>query len=470
MNRATSDENPSHEAPSIDNQDAADTASEQPDTNMNAEVPKYKNDEILAPGFDLKTDSDHPDIRNAKYKTAVDHLNCPICQQPFIKPVTTICGHTFCRECIHECFRTSRTGDVSPLKGSCPLDRTPIDTTNPNDLFPTPLIITNLIDDLKVFCLNSDRGCEWNGCRWELENHVLSCEHTGVKCGGRRAASGSAEKESVCSVMVERRFLVGHEGECAHRVFECSFCNTEVTLVSQQEHLESECLFNYQTCDLCSNDMIPLRHLEKHKENCQKSGHHRCPAHTIGCTWSGNSELALEIHLQNNNCQLSQFLPFYETLSSKVDNLTAENTFLQKQINKILDSIIQGKITNLGYAESIEEISKFDLSSTEDQGKLIYLNYELDRLKFDMDNRVIPYITNSERESVISNLVNDNFAMRDELNMQRVYVSSLRKQLQFLLFTRRGNAPYMGLNGTDGDLDFDVPSRSSSEERLNLKL
>ena len=150
--------------------------------------------------------------------------------------------------------------------------------------------------------------------------------------------------------------------------------------------------------------------------------------------------------------------------------MTAENTFLQKQINKILDLIIQGKITNLGYTESIEEISKFDLSSTEDQGKLIYLNYELDRLKFEMDNRIIPYITNSERESVISNLVNDNFAMRDELNMQRVYVSSLRKQLQFLLFTRRGNTPYMGLNGTDGDLDFDIPSRSSSEERLNLKL
>lgn len=264
-------------------------------------------------------------------------------------------------------------------------------------------------------------------------------------------------------MVVERRFVV--DGKCAHEVFSCRFCDASITLVSEQIHLETQCAYNYQTCELCLNDMIPQKHLQKHLENCHTRTHHRCPAHTIGCTWTGTSDVALEIHLRNNGCQLNQLLPFFDTLTSRVDCLSSENQFLQKQINKILDLVILGKITNLGYSENIEEISKFDGAA--DQGKLVYLTYELDRLKFEMENRVMPYVTNSERESVISNLVNDNFAMRDELNMQRVYISSLRKQLQFLLFTRRGNAPYMGMGD---ELELELPSRSSSEERLNLKL
>lgn len=428
--------------------------------------------------FDLE--GNKPDLRNITYLSPTDHLSCPICQQPFMEPMTTICGHTFCKDCIFECLKMSKNYDEDSLvTGCCPLDRTPLDSANINDLFPSPLLISNLIDDLKVSCLNHERGCDWNGRRWELEHHVmLDCGYTGVKCNGMRetekvASEGDLENdlESVvendlveCSLLVERRFV---SGECVHKLFECEYCNKNVTAITHQAHLEDECLFNYQTCDLCMNDTITLKNLEKHKANCSKVGHFKCPAGEIGCVWVGNNETALEIHLET--CTLNQMLPTISTMNSKIDNLTKDNGFLQRQINKILDSIIQGKITNLGYNESIEEVNKFN--TIDDQDKLMYLNFEIDRLKFEINEKIIPFINKSNSvndESIINNLINDNFMMRDDMSLQRMMINSLRKQLQFLLFTR--NRP-MGHQPEEMIMDLEeISLRSSSEERLNLKL
>lgn len=433
--------------------------------------------------FNLLESDDRPDIRGITYKSLTDHLNCPICQQPFINPLTTICGHTFCKECIYECFRMAKRNSrnsvtslnnntTEDMTGNCPLDRTPLDAANINDLFPTPLIVTNLIDELKVYCLNKERGCEWVGTRWELEHHVTdSCCYTGIRCNGIRADG------TTCQITIERRFEDKNSTECVHKIFECEFCNQKLTKINEEKHLEEECLFNYQVCELCGNDTIPQKNMKKHQENCLKMAKFKCPAYEIGCQWSGTNESSLELHL-DSNCQLYQFLPTYTKMMEKVNSLTLENEFLQKQINKILDSIIQGKITNLGYSESIEEIDKF--LSIEDQDKLMYLNFEVDRLKHEINERLIPFMNKSqvtEQENVVNNLINDNFMMREDMNMQRMMINSLRKQLQFLLFARNRN----GVNGSglmlsllptqdDQEMYEFAVSRNSSEERLNLKL
>lgn len=477
--------------------------------------------------FNLIDSNDKPDYRNVTYKSPTEHLNCPICQQPFINPFTTICGHTFCKECILECFKMSKENirqthenESHNLKGCCPLDRTPLDSTNVNDLFPTPLIISNLIDDLRVICLNYERGCEWTGCRWEIDRHVVSeCGFTGVRCGGIRNNAvttnettddtGLEEKEDSCRMVVERRFLVSQDdksieektnNECIHKLYQCQFCSAKVTKISEKDHLNHQCLFNYRTCDLCSNDMILQKNMDKHKENCLKTGKITCPAESIGCQWVGNNDTALEIHLQSNKCQLYQILPHWNEMNEKINSLTTETSFLQKQINKILDSTIQGKITNLGYSEPIEEINRFttdwndDIRSSSLNDKYLHINYELERLKNELDERVVPFIDRensslNDRQNILNGLVNDNFMMKDELNLQRVLINSLRKQVQFLLFKNKNgfgfiNSPGGGFaSGTmnteiglaTGALDdpseiVDIPSRSNSEERLNLKL
>lgn len=541
--------------------------------------------------FNRLNSKDIPDLRSLKYITSTDHLNCPICQQPFIDPLTTICGHTFCRDCILEYLKSlsNARGSISgnntstssgnngnntgiTSTGYCPLDRTPIDAANINDLFPTPLIVTNLIDDLKVLCFNSERGCEWRGSRWEVEHHVMEdCGYTGVKCGGKRIVYSIAEddveeengneemkedyeaekekekekdedyddeeekeeeeneeenqgleelestepltttkepedsnisimadktqsrkiieKEEVCLLVVERRFLSGIEHqECIHRIFQCEFCDTELTKLTRQMHLEQECLHNYKTCELCGNDSIAEKNMAKHQENCIKMGKIKCPAHEIGCKWIGSNETALEIHLQNGNCQLNQFLPYHNKTMERLSSLELENQFLQRQLHKILDSIIQGKVSNLGYNDNLEEINKFQ-DSVENQDKLMYLNFEVDRLKFEINEKLIPFMNkyglsmrydqDNSNTTLMKNLINDNFMMREDMNVQRMMINSLRKQLQFMLFARNqkmglaGNMMNMHNLGSDdmmpGDF-YDAVSRSSSEERLNLKL
>ncbi|KAI5966013.1 hypothetical protein KGF57_000686 [Candida theae] len=437
-----------------------------------------------ASSFNLIDNDSTPDLRNLKYKTNTDHLNCPICQQPFITPLTTICGHTFCKECILEFVKSLRNGTTSnDHAGHCPLDRTPIDPVNTNDLFPTPLIVTNLVDDLKVYCLNSERGCDWSGSRWEVDHHVTEqCPYTGVKCGGCRY-----DDSKYCELLVERRYLKDIEAnECVHKLFKCEFCDSELTKIDENEHLEQECLYNFKTCELCGNDSIPQKNMAKHQDNCLKMGKVKCPAHEIGCRWVGSNETSLEIHLQNGNCQLNQFLPFYTSMNERMTSLESENEFLQRQLHKILDSIIQGKVTNLGYNEGLEEINKY--SGEADQDKLIYLNFELDRLKFEINEKLIPFMNRSkisDQEKMIKNLVNDNFMMREDMNLQRMMINSLRKQLQFMLFSRNRGGVAAGLSGGLGngttmpgtlhsddfatDL-YELESRSSSEERFNLKL
>lgn len=406
-------------------------------------------------------------------------------------------------------------------EGFCPLDRTPLNALNIHDLFPTPLIITNMVDELKVYCLNFERGCDWIGSRWELEHHVVQdCGFTGVYCDGVRIRLSDAVElhstltdileeeislelledaeleehsneiitalptERCCSLLVERRFLGSENNECVHKLFECKFCKTKVTAINEEVHLKEECLVNYTTCDLCNNDMIPLRNLEKHKSNCMKTGKLVCPAHKIGCPWVGNNEPSLEIHLEKGNCQLNQLLPFMSSLENKIDKLGEENAFLQKQIHKILDSIIQGKVTNLGYNEPIEEIGRFtrDMGIMEDQDRVLHLNYEIDRLKCELEEKINPFIDREsnamiERETIMNGLVSDNFIMKDNLNLQRALINSLRKQVQFLLFRNRNQAPF-GANfvnhptpGAEADdILAEMTSMSSSEERLNLKL
>jgi len=421
--------------------------------------------------FNLTDGATKPDIRSFKYKSSTEHLNCPICQQPFIEPMTTICGHTFCKECIKECFKMAKNlnGDD---QGVCPLDRTLLDGTNINDLFPTPLIISNLIDDLKVYCVNYERGCEWVGCRWEVDHHVINdCGYTGVRCNGTRT---NEEGSTICRKLVERRFLQNNndndndnndkpdeiddkEQICVHKLFQCKYCNTQLTKISEQDHLANDCLFNYQTCEICLNDCIPMKNLEKHKQNCTRAGHIQCPANVIGCKWVGVNQTSLEIHVEQN-CPLNAFLPYYNKMTESVENLTKENNFLQRQINKILDSIIQGKITNLGYNETIEEINKF-----EDEDKLLYINFEIDKLKFEINEKINPILNQNklqEQDNIINKIINENFIIREDLNLQRILISNLRKQLHFLLF-----------RNSEDPLDLvEISSRSLSEERLNLKL
>ncbi|GBL51972.1 hypothetical protein ACI3LY_005354 [Candidozyma auris] len=162
-----------------------------------------------------------------------------------------------------------------------------------------------------------------------------------------------------------------------------------------------------------------------------------------------------------------------ESLEKKLEDVRAENEYLRSSMHKILDSIVMGRVTNLGYSEPIEEIGNMGNDLMMDEGKdaLLRLRCDFERHKLEVEEKVVPFVERertaiSERESLMSSLINENFVIKDEINLQRALVNSLRKQVQFLLFRGRSRPQFYSDNE---DLN-DIPSRSSSEERLNLKL
>lgn len=82
------------------------------------------------------------------YVDEVDEdLMCQICLQPFVQPLDTPCGHTFCHVCMHNYLK------VNPM---CPLDRKPLNdmSCSPSNLVLKRYVSSSCVDELfyKFLC------------------------------------------------------------------------------------------------------------------------------------------------------------------------------------------------------------------------------------------------------------------------------------------------------------------------------
>ncbi|KAI0400392.1 insulin-induced protein-domain-containing protein [Xylaria palmicola] len=89
------------------------------------------------PPASVPPDDAQVDARIAKYfgqlkERALEELDCPICMHPLQSPMTTGCGHTYCRDCLYDCLdRETKCPvcrikmNVRPWSNSClePLNR-----------------------------------------------------------------------------------------------------------------------------------------------------------------------------------------------------------------------------------------------------------------------------------------------------------------------------------------------------------
>uniref|UniRef100_A0A668VD61 RING-type domain-containing protein n=1 Tax=Oreochromis aureus TaxID=47969 RepID=A0A668VD61_OREAU len=67
-----------------------------------------------------------------------EDLCCPVCKEDVLKdPVSTSCGHWFCRQCITSyCDRSASSGDSScPQCGKRSRTRAGLQTANPSEWF-----------------------------------------------------------------------------------------------------------------------------------------------------------------------------------------------------------------------------------------------------------------------------------------------------------------------------------------------
>ncbi|KAL3421960.1 traf-like signal [Phlyctema vagabunda] len=194
--------------------------------------------------------SGYIDFRNLKYISEVDeNLVCPICRVALIKPVTTICDHTFCRECLQTAWDSNK---------SCPIDRRSLNL--PEDIIPSPKIVLNQLDALKVRCL----CCGDPLPRSMLRNHLNRyCSNALVKC-----------LDESCEKLVMRK----DEGRgCLHRDAVCPDCEEHHQEIDMDSHRELDCQRREAACEHCEEAIL----------KCKQAEHLSvCPEVITPCKWT----------------------------------------------------------------------------------------------------------------------------------------------------------------------------------------
>ena len=74
-----------------------------------------------------------------------DDMTCQICLQPFVEPLDTPCGHTFCRACLLSYLK------VNPM---CPLDRKPL---NEMVVQPSNLVLKRYVKKMAPFRIRKEQ-------------------------------------------------------------------------------------------------------------------------------------------------------------------------------------------------------------------------------------------------------------------------------------------------------------------------
>ena len=127
-------------------------------------------------------------------KGSIDsELICSICYYPFSDPLSTPCGHIFCRKCI--------TDSINAGNIECPRCRQRL--VSVNNRAPASRIVWNMSDHLLARCLfcgktglqrgnfndhvsngcsevpvpcpSADINCPWEGPRDQIDTHVRTC-------------------------------------------------------------------------------------------------------------------------------------------------------------------------------------------------------------------------------------------------------------------------------------------------------
>ena len=195
-----------------------------------------------------------------------DRLICAICTLVARDPQqTNCCGNTFCKTCL------SQQSQVIGQNARCPLcNKQPLQYFNDAKL-------NREIISLKVYCTNSEEGCEWKGTINEtdtsIEAHLNSCPYQLIPCTNE------------CGENIRRSTLETHLTEsCPERLVNCQYCGKQDKhqIIISSSHLD-ECRYYPLKCsnEECE-EVIPRRLLASHRKKCPKAII-TCEYNTVGC-------------------------------------------------------------------------------------------------------------------------------------------------------------------------------------------
>ena len=189
---------------------------------------------------------------------------CCLCTKPSRNPQLSLCcGELFCKSCLP----SENTKD-------CPLSCAEEFVTVPNKH------IDRAVKSLPIFCINSKKGCKWQGKLSSIDNHINGdpedttiCQFEDIKC------------PLSCGKIFHRRFVSSHlMTECPLREAECEYClmKGEHHDIVEGEHFKI-CRETLSPCpNNCEIGNVPRKDKIDHVRVCPLELV-ICEHHNVGC-------------------------------------------------------------------------------------------------------------------------------------------------------------------------------------------
>ncbi|MCJ1369101.1 hypothetical protein MMC20_000309 [Loxospora ochrophaea] len=382
------------------------------------------------PSTSQASNSGEIDLRDLDYVAPVDHnLLCPICQCPFVDPVTLGCEHLFCKECVDTAMRNQ----VRDMR-CCPTCRTKRER---DYAIPVPKVITRILDELMVKCPLQAKGCDQTLQRCLVQKHVERyCDYYEVSC-----------PSLVCNLKIFRKDAA--RNVCLHRLDLCNYCQKWVPKRDIDIHCRDRCLRRFTSCPDCKIE-IHRSDLEVHSANCSKVLV-PCSAATYGCDYVARQA---ELDQHQIRCPIRKLGPFLEKQSAQLQtqkaaicHLSHKNDILQNSIVKMQETL--GSSADLGSFSPAHVGPQAGapprISSESTARHLLSLQ---ESLRDEVD-RVSTAISELDARTSMT-LMNESLRTKEDMAHTNAAIGSMRVQLHYLMSTRWQNQQRPAMARTQG--------------------
>ena len=237
--------------------------------------------------------------------------NCKICQLPSRDPYMTgsCCrGQILCKTCLHQ--------TVLPYANPnyCPICRKEGFVSYPN------WQLDREIKNLLIYCTNKEKGCEWYGGVYDINNHLSNCDgcqFEDVKCTNQ------------CGKVMQRQYMTNHiEIECSNRKSECQHCHVTGEYQFIEGQHKTVCPKLLVPCpNKCDIGLIFRKDLEVHRKECTLETI-QCEYYDVGCkdmvTYKNqkkHTEEKMEEHLMMTKLELTNTKAQFADALKRIDTL-----------------------------------------------------------------------------------------------------------------------------------------------------
>ncbi|KKA21007.1 hypothetical protein T310_4953 [Rasamsonia emersonii CBS 393.64] len=390
------------------------------------------------------------DLRALDYVSSYDeHLMCPICHCPFIRPVRLQCDHVFCQKCLNSAITSAAAG---PDDFPCPTCRAPT-----KDIFMNvPRLLINMCDDVRVRCPFSSEGCKEILPRGHVQSHVDKyCEYKLLDCPSPTCSKKTRKK----NMSSERR--------CMHTLFRCEDCEEDVMEQDLEEHRKELCPSLRTTCPDC--EAVVFRNaLAEHIDTCPEAIH-PCQASKYGCS-AKLKRADLTIH--ERSCPLVTIGPYIEAQNSRIDaldmtirQLRQRNEILEDGIANIRSTLVEsarflqdgrdgrrsspggrGRSRSRSSSQPRASDSAIDRSSNlSSSNAMTYLLSLHESLREEVSRLSVAISDLDARASMA--IMNESLRLKEDMAHTNAAVNSIRMQIHWLMNPRL----HQGRAGSTGD-------------------